>query len=85
MDLADIKYNFWIFLVKNDLSISKRRKLRRFIFKCWAEANVEGERYEKFFNESNQIELDKEFHISMSNMLFVQAGARKHVIWTDEL
>lgn len=83
--IADINYNYWVYMLRDDKYSDKRRKCRRVAISFWKkDESFQDMNVESFAAKSETDELygnTKEFY---PLVYYIQGGARKRRIWSND-
>lgn len=83
--LADINYNYWVYMLRDDKYIDKRRANRRLATNYWTKnMSIQDENVKSFISNAEFDELSGNIQRKYPLVYYIQGGARKKRIWSNE-
>lgn len=84
MMLADISYNYWVYMIRNEKYEDIRRMYRRIASTYWQKQGVKEANTSYFLDNASKDEISGTVQGKYSLVYYVQGGARQKRIWSNE-
>lgn len=84
MMLADISYNYWVYMLRDTKYENNRRMYRRRSLSYWQKRDANDSNISYFIDNSVRDEIEGRINRKYALVYYVQGGARKKRIWSNE-
>ena len=84
MMIAEISYNYWVYMLRDNKYDNKRRMYRRIAFSLWKKQDAKDSNISYFIDNSVRDEMEGRTNGKYALVYYVQGGARKKRIWSNE-